>query len=107
MSPAAAKRLAKAKRIVVKIGSALLTDSESGALRDQWLRALIDDVADLRGNGAQMVLVSSGAIALGRGILGLRADLADAGRHRTKTALSECAQYVQHAAETGRGAGGE
>ncbi len=72
MSPVAAKRLARAKRIVVKIGSALLTDSESGALRDQWLRALIDDVADLRSNGAQMVLVSSGAIALGRGILGLR-----------------------------------
>ena len=63
---------AKAKRIVVKIGSALLTDAESGALRAEWLRALIDDVAELRNNGAQVVLVSSGAIALGRGILGLR-----------------------------------
>lgn len=69
----AAKRLTKAKRIVVKIGSALLTDAESGALREAWLRALIDDVADLQAGGAQMVLVSSGAIALGRGILGLSA----------------------------------
>ncbi len=68
----AAKRLAKAKRIVVKIGSALLTDAESGTLRAQWLRALIDDVAELAAGGAQVVLVSSGAIALGRGILGLR-----------------------------------
>ncbi|MFZ5835173.1 MAG: glutamate 5-kinase [Pseudomonadota bacterium] len=72
VSAAAARRLAKAKRIVVKIGSALLTDAESGTLRDQWLRALIDDVAALRAGGAQIVLVSSGAIALGRGILGLR-----------------------------------
>ena len=84
MSPVAAKRLARAKRIVVKIGSALLTDSESGALRDQWLRALIDDVADLRSNGAQMVLVSSGAIALGRGILGLRGNCAHCSRSQTK-----------------------
>lgn len=68
----AARRLSKAKRIVIKIGSALLADHDSGALRAKWLRALIDDVADLRSGGAQVVLVSSGAIALGRGILGLR-----------------------------------
>jgi glutamate 5-kinase len=67
-----ARRLRKAKRIVVKIGSALLADADSGALRAEWLRALIDDVTDLRHGGADMVLVSSGAIALGRGILGLR-----------------------------------
>ncbi len=70
---ASGRRLSKAKRIVIKIGSALLVDSQSGALRAQWLRALIDDVAELRAGGAQVALVSSGAIALGRGILGLRA----------------------------------
>ncbi|MEQ1890455.1 MAG: glutamate 5-kinase [Alphaproteobacteria bacterium] len=68
-----ARRLGRAKRIVIKIGSALLTDSDSGALRSEWLRALIDDVAALHQGGAQVVLVSSGAIALGRGILGLHA----------------------------------
>lgn len=68
----AIKRLARAKRVVIKIGSALLADQENGALRGKWLRALIDDVAELRQTGAQVVLVSSGAIALGRGILGLR-----------------------------------
>ena len=68
----AIKRLARAKRVVIKIGSALLADQENGALRGKWLRALIDDVADLRQTGAQVALVSSGAIALGRGILGLK-----------------------------------
>lgn len=67
-----ARRLRKSGRIVVKIGSALLTDAQSGALRAEWLGALIDDVAQLRSGGAEVVLVSSGAIALGRGILGLR-----------------------------------
>jgi glutamate 5-kinase len=68
----AMKRLARAKRVVIKIGSALLADQEGGALRGEWLHALIDDVAELRKSGAQVALVSSGAIALGRGILGLR-----------------------------------
>ncbi|WP_018632904.1 glutamate 5-kinase [Neomegalonema perideroedes] len=58
------------KLIVVKIGSALLVD-KSGALRQDWLKGLAADVAALRAGGAQVALVSSGSIALGRGILGL------------------------------------
>ncbi|MBT8454697.1 MAG: glutamate 5-kinase [Rhodobacteraceae bacterium] len=61
--------LSKAKRIVVKIGSALLV--EGGVLRDDWLHALAEDVAWLKGLGAQVILVSSGSIALGRGALNL------------------------------------
>ncbi len=64
-------RLADARRLVVKIGSALLVDRATGALRDRWLTGLIADVADLRARGTDVVLVSSGAIALGRGALGL------------------------------------
>lgn len=60
-----------AHTIVVKIGSALLVDQETGGLRAAWLTALADDVADLRAQGKRVVLVSSGAIALGRGVLGL------------------------------------
>ncbi|MFU1476876.1 glutamate 5-kinase [Roseovarius sp. C7] len=60
-----------ARRIVIKIGSALLVDRASGALRDGWLGSLIEDVAWLRGKGAEVVLVSSGSIALGRAELGL------------------------------------
>ena len=55
-----------ARLIVVKIGSALLVDSATGVLNEAWLASLIDDIAALRAEGKQVVLVSSGAIALGR-----------------------------------------
>ena len=60
-----------AQRIVLKIGSALLVDRQGGRLRGDWLGALARDVAMLRGRGADVILVSSGSIALGRGVLGL------------------------------------
>ena len=60
-----------ARRIVVKIGSALLADRATGQLKAQWLASLLDDVAALAKAGKQIVLVSSGAIALGRHALGL------------------------------------
>ncbi len=58
------------RRITVKIGSALLVDRTAGLKRD-WLAALADDIAALAHGGADMLVVSSGAIALGRSILGL------------------------------------
>jgi glutamate 5-kinase len=58
--------LATAKRLVVKIGSALLVEDESGDIRRKWLEALCDDVAALRQGGTEVLLVSSGAIAVGR-----------------------------------------
>jgi len=63
--------LAAAARLVVKIGSALLVDRETGALRAEWLRALALDVAMLKARGVDVILVSSGSIALGRGVLAL------------------------------------
>lgn len=66
-----ALRLAAARRIVVKIGSALLVDAGTGRLRLDWLEGLAADVAALRARGQQVVLVSSGSIALGRRVLGL------------------------------------
>lgn len=62
----------EAKRIVVKLGSALITCRQTGTLKRDWLASLIDDVATLRGQGREVVIVSSGAIALGRHVLGLR-----------------------------------
>jgi glutamate 5-kinase len=62
---------ANAKRIVVKIGSSLLVDSASGTLKADWLGALADDIAALRANGKDVIVVSSGAIALGRNVLKL------------------------------------
>ena len=63
---------AKARRIVVKIGSALLIDSTSGQIRREWLNTLCADVAALRAQGKEIILVSSGAIGLGRRALGLK-----------------------------------
>ena len=65
--------LARARRVIVKIGSALLVDAENGALRQAWLAGLAADVAMLRSRGAEVVLVSSGSIALGRRALGMKA----------------------------------
>jgi glutamate 5-kinase len=61
-----------ARRLVVKIGSALLVDRKSG-LRQAWLSALALDVAEAKTRGTDVVLVSSGSIALGRKVLGLPA----------------------------------
>ena len=64
--------LSQAKLVVVKIGSALLVDPDSGTLRRTWLESLCADVAVLRREGKNVILVSSGAIALGRRALKLR-----------------------------------
>jgi glutamate 5-kinase len=63
--------LARARRVVVKVGSALLVDGATGGLRDDWLAGLAADIAGLRGRGVEVVVVSSGSIALGRRALGL------------------------------------
>jgi glutamate 5-kinase len=60
-----------ARRIVVKIGSALLSDRATGTLKAAWLASLMEDVAELMRQGRDVVLVSSGSIALGRHKLGL------------------------------------
>ena len=59
------------RRIVVKVGSSLLVDRDRGRLRQAWLAALAEDLADLHQRGADVLVVSSGAIALGRTVLGL------------------------------------
>ena len=68
----------RARRLVIKIGSALLVDSrtgdrEAGSLRQAWLKALAEDVAAAKARGSDVILVSSGSIALGRAVLKLPA----------------------------------
>ncbi len=86
---ASLSRLEDARRLVVKIGSALLVDEASRSIRHGWLEALGDDMARLRAGGAEIVVVSSGSIALGRHQLGL---------HRRTMRLEES----QAAAATGQ-----
>ncbi len=59
------------KRVIIKIGSALLIDKDNGQLRVGWLKGIARDVAFLRERGYQVILVSSGSIGLGRRILNL------------------------------------
>ncbi len=69
--------LSAAKRLVVKIGSALLVARDGSGLRQAWLASLAADIAGLRATGTEVIVVSSGSIALGRNVLGLDAqDLA-------------------------------
>lgn len=85
--------LQKYRRITVKIGSALLVDRSAG-LRREWLAALVDDVAGLVEGGAEVLVVSSGAIALGRTILGL-------GKRSLKLEESQAAAAVGQIALSG------
>ena len=59
------------RRIVVKVGSSLLVDSSAGGLKREWLASLAADVAALHKDGRDVLVVSSGAIALGRAVLRL------------------------------------
>jgi glutamate 5-kinase len=71
------KRLTEAHRIVVKIGSSLLINKETGELNRTWLESLASELAELMANGQEVILVSSGAIALGRAYLNMQP-----GQHR-------------------------
>jgi len=64
-------RLADFRRIVVKVGSSLLVDAQAGRLKEAWLESLIADLAVLHGGKRDVLVVSSGAIALGRTVLKL------------------------------------
>ena len=66
-----ANTLASANRLVIKIGSAILVESETGRLREDWLASVCADIAALKAQGKELIIVSSGAIALGRARLGL------------------------------------
>ena len=63
--------LADFRRIVVKVGSSLLVDAEAGRVKEAWLASLAADIARLHAQGREILVVSSGAIALGRAVLRL------------------------------------
>ncbi len=65
-------RLTSAKRVAIKIGSSLLIDPQNGRVHRGWLSALAEDIARLKARNQDILIVSSGAIALGRKKLGLR-----------------------------------
>ncbi|MDG5496705.1 glutamate 5-kinase [Niveispirillum sp. BGYR6] len=68
---AVAQDLGSARRLIVKIGSALMVDAATHRIRHEWLDSVADDVAALRAQGVEVVIVTSGAVACGREHLGL------------------------------------
>src|SRR6201997_3931837 len=68
-----APSLADFRRLVVKVGSSLLVDSDGGRMHDAWLSSLVADSAKLHQSKRDVLVVSSGAIALGRAVLKLPA----------------------------------
>ncbi|MBB4052501.1 glutamate 5-kinase [Devosia subaequoris] len=100
--------LANFRRITIKIGSALLVDA-AGKLRAEWLAGLAEDIATLKAEGREIVIVSSGAIALGRSLLGLNAlaltlEQSQAAASAGQIALSQAwsAALGQHGIVTGQ-----
>ncbi len=88
-------RILKSRRMVIKVGSALLVDGASGKIRQSWLASLAGDIAAARARGSDVLVVSSGAIALGRRKLGLRLGDAQArakpgGRSRRPDRARQC-----------------
>ena len=65
------KQLNSYKNIIIKIGSSLIVD-ESGSIREEWLNSLVQDIANLKKNSKNVIIVTSGAIALGKNILNLK-----------------------------------
>jgi glutamate 5-kinase len=76
--------LATARRVVVKVGSSLLVDDKTGSADRAWLAAFAADAARMRTRGQQLLVVSSGAVALGRRRLGL-------GRRRLELPVKQAA----------------
>ena len=70
-SAQALPKLVQFRRIAIKVGSSLLVDPARGAVKRDWLTALANDIAGLHKVGADVLVVSSGAVALGRSVLGL------------------------------------
>ena len=59
------------KTIVIKIGSSILIDPKKNILKNKWLNSLLDEIAFLKKNGKNIIIVSSGSIALGKSVLNL------------------------------------
>ena len=93
--------LAKYRRVVVKIGSALLVDRKAGLKKD-WLAAMVDDIAALAARGADVLVVSSGAIALGRTMLGLTGKVLKLEESQAAAAVGQIALAGAWSAELSR-----
>src|SRR3954469_3978055 len=94
--------LADFRRVVVKVGSSLLVDAEAGRGKEAWLAALSEDIARLHRDKRDVLVVSSGAIALGRAVLRLPAGPLKLEDTQAAAAVGQIALARTWSAELGR-----
>ena len=100
--------LADFRRIVVKVGSSLLVDAQAGRVKEAWLSSLVADIAKLHGEKRDVLVVSSGAIALGRNVLKLPKDVLKLEESQAAAAVGQIALariWTKTLAEKGLAAG--
>ena len=100
--------LADFRRIVVKVGSSLLVDAQAGSVKEAWLSSLVADIAKLHGEKRDVLVVSSGAIALGRNVLKLPKDVLKLEESQAAAAVGQIALariWTETLAEKGLAAG--
>src|SRR6476646_2400316 len=97
-----APSLADFRRLVVKVGSSLLVDSDGGRMHDAWLSSLVSDIAELHQSTRDVLVVSSGAIALGRAVLKLPAGALKLEDSQAAAAVGQIALARTWSAELGR-----
>src|SRR5437763_1033819 len=90
--PDSAAPLTQARRVVVKVGSALLVDGDSGRANRAWLETLVEDLLRLRRRGQRVSLVSAGAIARGRRRPGLTRGALRPPAARPPAAFTRCSR---------------
>jgi len=81
--------LTSLKRLVIKIGSSSVVDSNRGGIRIEWMQSLADDIRDMYRDGKQVVVVSSGAVALGQVALGAHSGYLSLERSQAAAAIGQ------------------
>ncbi|VBB68628.1 Glutamate 5-kinase / RNA-binding C- terminal domain PUA [invertebrate metagenome] len=103
-APAAEHPMATARRVVLKVGSTLLVDRTTGALHRAWLNGLVEDIVAVRQRGQDVVVVTSGAVALGRRLLNLGKQRLKLGEKQAAAAAGQIS--LAHAYQAGLAAQG-
>ncbi len=93
------RQMATARRVVLKVGSTLLVDQTTGALHRAWLNGLVEDIATIRRRGQDVVVVTSGAVALGRHILNMERKQLKIGEKQAAAATGQIS--LAHAYQAG------
>ena len=94
-----ARQMAKARRVVLKVGSTLLVDQMTGAMHRAWLNGLVEDIATVRQRGQDVVVVTSGAVAVGRHILNIERQQLKIGEKQAAAATGQIS--LVHAYQAG------